>query len=545
MKSKNFLLFITAFFLCNLSFANAQSNSLRGLVAVVRPVYSEPIIDFLTKFSISLKEEGYEHASDQIKSLAKGGFGSGFVYTNPSNGQNYIITNRHVVIQAQYVNVEFMLEDQSIRAFNKCKVVAMDEAHDLAIISLPTESKFEKTLEINTQRPEDGTDVYTAGYPALNKEPSWQLGNGIVSNSNLHIDDIIIGNVGVIQHTAQIDHGSSGGPLLIKSKDTGFQVIGINTLKAKDRENVNIALPSLVILNFINDYFKAPAYSKDMLELQITAFSKVKNDGYKKILPFISYDYISHISVKSFITMINSCDEKIKEEVLNQFNNGFPIEGVRILIAEKISKQLIKKEISLTSIENFSITDPVQVTLNLAGNKTITTWTYQHGQWCLTDFPALKVNAEWNTGISETYGYKSSIIYSHGFGNNPISEINIQRTFYTYFLYLIGFQSSNGLMGVNFGVGGDLPYQIASRTYLVPYLKGFLEMNLPSNLDSTAPGSFGYGFKLGTDIAISLFNKTYLLIGAGIKSKFVLSSMEQSNPALPETNFIMHIGLTF
>ena len=185
MKSKNYSFFLTALFLCSLIFVNAQTNSLRGLVAVVRPVYSESTTDFLNKFSVSLKEEGYESASEQIKSLAKGGFGSGFVYTNPSNGQNYIITNRHVVIQAQYVNVEFMLEDQSVRAFNKCKIEAVDEDHDLAIISLPSESKFEKTLEINTQRPEDGTDVYTAGYPGLNNEPSWQFGKGIISNFQL------------------------------------------------------------------------------------------------------------------------------------------------------------------------------------------------------------------------------------------------------------------------------------------------------------------------------------------------------------------------
>ena len=151
MKSKKFSLFFTAFFLCNFIFANTQTNSLRGLVAVVRPAFSESTTEFLNKFSVSLKEEGYGAASDEIKSLAKGGFGSGFVYTNPTNGQNYIITNRHVVIQAQSVNIEFMLEDQSVRSFNKCKIVAVDEDHDLAIISLPTESKFEKTLEINTQ----------------------------------------------------------------------------------------------------------------------------------------------------------------------------------------------------------------------------------------------------------------------------------------------------------------------------------------------------------------------------------------------------------
>lgn len=545
MNSKNFSLFLTALLLCNMFFANAQTKSLRSVVAVVRPVYSESTTDFLQNFSASLKEEGYTAASEHIKSIAKGGFGSGFVYTHPSTGQNYIITNRHVVIQAQYVNVEFMLEDQSVKTFNRCKIEAVDEDHDLAIISLPIESQFDRTLEISTQRPEDGADVYTAGYPALNDKPSWQFGKGIISNSNLHVDEIMIGNVGVIQHTAQIDRGSSGGPLLLRSEDGDYQVVGVNTWKARDRENVNIAVPTSIIMNFINDYFNAPTNSKEILEQQVAAFVKTKNDGYKGLLPFISYDYISHISVKSFFTMVNSANKQVKDEVVNQFKNGFPIEGVRILIADKIGKELIDKGVSLSSIENFSLNEPVQVTLNLEGKEAVTTWTYQQGQWCLSDFPALKVNAEWKRGISKTYGYKASIIYTYGFGNDPFHEVYFQRTIASYIVYMIGFQSHNGLKGGGFGIGGNLPYQISKRVYIVPYLTGFLQMDMLSKGERAGEG-FNYGFRCGSDVAILLFKKTHLLVGAGVKSKFPvkLFSGDDESP-MQATNFIMRVGLTF
>src|SRR5665647_279991 len=102
MTNKFSFFFITLIIVLN---SSAQNNSLRNVVAIVRPVYSESTTTFLNDFSKSLTEEGYDSAAVEIKSYAKGSsFGSGFAYTNPKDSQVYIITNRHVVTQAQSVN---------------------------------------------------------------------------------------------------------------------------------------------------------------------------------------------------------------------------------------------------------------------------------------------------------------------------------------------------------------------------------------------------------------------------------------------------------
>jgi len=548
MKIKFLAALFFSFILLSL---NAQTNSLRNVVAVVRPVYSETTIDFLTKFSESLKSEGYETASSRIKSYTKGGFGSGFVYTNPQNGQNYVLTNRHVVVQAQSVNIEFMMEDQSVRAFNKCKIVAMDDDHDLALIALPIEAKFEKTVDISPTRPDDGVDVFTVGYPGLGSEPSWQFGKGIVSNSNLKIDEIMIGNVGVIQHTAQVDPGSSGGPLLVRNSNSsrGYDVVGINTWKAQGRDNVNISIPSSVIIKFISDFLSTSNnYTKEKLEQRVKEFSNVTNDGFLKILPFISYDYIAHLTINSYLELFHATSDKVKEAVVKQFDNGYPIEGVRIVIADAIGKKLNSKKVSFSSIEGFSETEPTIVNVNLADKNEKTEWVAQQGHWQITNIPSLKIESEWKKGLSGDYGYGNSFfVYSgSGFGVNSSSfEITYQGTIRTYYTYGASLQTNTDLqngtiiVGGNFTIGGQLPYRMTRNIYLVPFARGFAGMDLGFD------GGFYGGIKLGAEFAYHIVKNCYFIVGAGIKPQMYLFTLDSGSPGTVQLATFVHAAITF
>ena len=520
----------------------AQSSSLRELVPVVRPVYSETTLDFLYEFSNLLMEEGYKTPSKRVRSIAKGGFGSGFLYTSPSNGQNYIITNRHVVIQTQYADIEFMLEDQSVKSFKHCEVVAVDQKHDLAMIALPVASHMEKPFEINTHKQNDGTNVFTLGYPALGNKPSWQLGSGIISNSNLHIEENGFGDFGVIQHTGQIDPGSSGGPLLIRT-DSTYQIIGMNTSKAIRRESVNMAIPSSIIMDFVNDYFKNPENSQDLLEQQIKTFLATKDNGYSEVFPFISNNYISNITPELLMYMLSSAEDKLKEEVLDRLNDGSPLECIRLLVANRVSQQLINNDVSLSSIENYSEARPVQVKLNVAGEEISTSWVYQQSRWCIANVSNFKVVKKWGTDMAMNYNY--SAIYTQGFGDNSFGEINLQKTSANYILYSFGVHWSDGLRGINFGAGGYFPIKMAEKIYLIPYSKGFWELNMQSSIDSDAPESLDFGYKLGSDIAISLYKDTYLLIGGGFKSNLVLLSLSKFSKATARARFNLHVGVAF
>lgn len=523
----------------------AQNVSLRSVIAVVRPNYSESTIAFFDKFSTSLKENGYTVSSEQLKAFMKSGFGSGFVYNNATNGRNYLITNKHVVVQAETVTIEFMLEDQSIRAFNKCRIIAFDENTDLALIELPIEAKFEKEIKICSDRVTDGDDVYTAGYPALANKPSWQFGKGIVSNSTLKVEELTNNGAVLIQHTAQIDPGSSGGPLLKKTKEGEYQVVGINTWKAKGRENVNLSIPVNYIVEFVNKQLNGEKNdTKANLENTVAELVKSKNDGYKKILPFVSYDYISHLSVDAFFQLLSHTEKEIKDEVIEQFNNGFPIEGVRIAIADAIAKKLLNKEVSYTSIQNFTNDGLVDVTLQYDGKEAKSSWICHYGKWMLADFPMLKLNAEWQKGLCDSYGYGTGIIFSRSFGTYGYSQIEIQKTIYTYMTYSVGGTFGNGGLGVVLNIGGELPFQVAQKTYLTPFLKGYLGGDLSSSEVGNS-GLYG-GVYLGSEIAFALGKKSYLLLGLGFRPKFSLFTISDSNGEQKSfMNFAMHAGIAF
>lgn len=108
-------------------------------------------------------------------------------------------------------------------------------------------------MPLNTQPPADGREIFAAGFPGLGGTPSWQLSNGIVSNASARPKGIVDSSLDVSrgQHTAPVDPGSSGSPLLVRGEDGKYRVIGINTYKATARENTNFAIPAKRIEVFV------------------------------------------------------------------------------------------------------------------------------------------------------------------------------------------------------------------------------------------------------------------------------------------------------
>ena len=249
---KRTLLFLSI--LATISFTSTAEN-LRESIAIVRPNFSESTQTFLTDFSKSLRKDGFYAAADILQNYGKGSFGTGFAYRDKRDGRLYIITNRHVVEQAETVDVEFSLPDNSSKTFATCPVVGVHDDFDVAFIALPEEVNI-PTLDITDKSITDGTPVFSAGFPALGDKPSWQLGQGIVSNASAQIKSLTNGKeLPLVQHTAQVDAGSSGGPLLIRDENAaaGFAVVGINTWKASDRENTNFAIPVHAIDDFLKN----------------------------------------------------------------------------------------------------------------------------------------------------------------------------------------------------------------------------------------------------------------------------------------------------
>jgi len=90
--------------------------------------------------------------------------------------------------------------------------------------------------------------VVASGYPGIDGRPSYQVTRGFVSNERFELDDEG-GEELYIQHTAPIDSGSSGGPLMTPDG----KVLGVNTLKIRHRENVGLAVPASVVARVLAD----------------------------------------------------------------------------------------------------------------------------------------------------------------------------------------------------------------------------------------------------------------------------------------------------
>ena len=153
---KRTLLFLSI--LATISFTSTAEN-LRESIAIVRPNFSESTQTFLTDFSKSLRKDGFYAAADILQNYGKGSFGTGFAYRDKRDGRLYIITNRHVVEQAETVDVEFSLPGNSSKTFATCPVVGVHDDFDVAFIALPEEVNI-PTLDITDKSITDGTPVF-------------------------------------------------------------------------------------------------------------------------------------------------------------------------------------------------------------------------------------------------------------------------------------------------------------------------------------------------------------------------------------------------
>jgi len=332
---KKFLIALTAFFISSLAFAQVKNY-----VGIARQKYSDAQIKFLEDFRDKLQNRGYNSYAEYVDSYLKGGFGSAFVYVD-KDGQNYIVTNRHVVSQAASVSLEFEKDDGSLAKYDNLYVLVTDDDIDLAILRFENNANyFKRGLSFYAGKVYDGQDVVSAGFPGLGDEPVWQFGKGSVTNSAARIKDLIDPAIStVIQHSAQIDAGNSGGPLLVASKSaaTGYDVIGVNTWKAVGRDATNFAIPASLAAKLI-ERSKKPVDDKAAKAERQEKFKAVlsePNSDYTALVKFISYDMAAQNGMDCFEEIFKHGATKVKNRVAAEFVIN-PIEGLRYAVAHDL-----------------------------------------------------------------------------------------------------------------------------------------------------------------------------------------------------------------
>ena len=204
------------------------------------------IILFVFIAHLSFAQENVEVYNKTVAAIGlitdkSGAVASGF-FINP----NTFITNYHVTEDLDLRSAKIEMKDD--RTFKVKKIIKEHKSNDLAIVEISDECDFMLDLADN-DRIGRNDEVYSIGNPTdedMNVDyfhitkgrirkidtDSWYY-----DNNKEYIHDAL-----VIQHTAVIKPGNSGGPLLNRFG----QVIGINTFFYSDSLNYAIHVDELI-----------------------------------------------------------------------------------------------------------------------------------------------------------------------------------------------------------------------------------------------------------------------------------------------------------
>ena len=151
---------------------------------------------------------------------------------------NFITTNVHVISESTKIRIRNNNDQKEYYA----EVVKVDEQHDIAILKVKYDSK--SFIKIKSRFPKVGSDVLVAGNP---RGLEGSISDGIVSA----IRRIQPFDYDLIQFTAPISFGSSGGPVI----NSQFELLGITVsgIDCEGCQNLNFAVPSKYIENLLDD----------------------------------------------------------------------------------------------------------------------------------------------------------------------------------------------------------------------------------------------------------------------------------------------------
>ena len=178
--------------------------------------------------------------------------GSGFVIS----ADGYIVTNNHVIDNADEVKVQFKDNETPVKA----KIIGRDPETDLALLKVEGKSNLPYLEFGDSSKLKVGAWVLAIGNP-FGLENTVTL--GIVSAKGRIIGAGPFDNF--IQTDASINPGNSGGPLI----DLDGKVVGINTAIVASGQGIGFAIPSDMAKNVISQLREGKTVKRGWLGVTI------------------------------------------------------------------------------------------------------------------------------------------------------------------------------------------------------------------------------------------------------------------------------------
>jgi serine protease Do len=493
--------FVLAAALSAVPFVSAQAGAIRDYVGVIHQTYHPDVVNFINKVKDRAQKRGYADAVKAYDNYLKGGFGTGFVYTAP-DGANYILTNNHVISQADTLSITFERADGTKTTYDRLRIVAADEDIDIAILTFAGGIRpFPRGLALASGVIEDLADVYAAGFPGLGSEASWRITPGKVTNAAVRLPadpdkntpEVSLGPY--IEHSAPLDFGNSGGPLLIQQAGvaTGYAVAGINTLSYRSGQNRNFSIPAGRVQDYIKTALAPPddAALLALLDKRLDSFIKGLDEprtAYPHIAQYLSNSCVASNAEFAIGEVFDRGPRTVQTDVDKTWSYS-PLFSMNIAVAWLIEDSLRGKSTgairaapgSIASNGDGSCTVPLVI-----GTRTINTvWVNEYGIWKLdkagdlvTGDKSLLENKEkqreLDAKIRTDYIIAFSVDYAHIFDDRPsvklAMEIKFEMMLYDFALFFGKEVFGEDKLSAGYLlIGFTFPVKIADKAALMPF----------------------------------------------------------------------------
>jgi hypothetical protein len=218
----------------------------------------------------------------------------------------------------------------------------------------------------------------------------------------------------VIQHTAFIDRGNSGGPLLLENHKSplGYDVVGVNTWSLEGRQGAFFSIPSKAVRRVLEKAKQVRNLKVDSKQLESVLTTECQifaeemaseSPNEDKLLHLISFASVGNMGYSALETVLAESDAKQQKLLLTEFysidsNSPGPIEVMRRCIYVLLyQKMLLTSNNSLSSLDFKSINISDVPDIGQAGKEMRTRftfkdgiidlkWIFEYGYWRISDF---------------------------------------------------------------------------------------------------------------------------------------------------------------
>jgi len=548
-RNSVFFLVVLFFIFPVFIFSQQGAAALRDYVGLINQSYHPGIVSYWERVKTELARQNETDIVRIIDIILSGAFGSGFLY-NDARGNLYVITNNHVVSQAHTLSITFERSDGTRRKVENLKIIAADEEADLAILALPKEGEMpfvRQGLTFLARQIEEGEDVYSAGFPGLGITPLWQFGRGMVSNSSARFpksisDETLIGPF--IQHTAQVDAGNSGGPLLAAQTNvpSNYAVVGINTLRAVTRQAANYAIPVSTVQAFINNALNPkPETFREELDQKLTKFiARIngKTSVYPHISEFLSVVCIGENAEYAFEEMLMKASNSVKKSFNDKLQNNF-VGAMSIPIAWTIEEEIKSRGAYTAAIREITGAGEEYTVVFSINNKIVSSvWIREYGNWRVKTFGAAasgdteritrrKADREAAANLRLRSALRLEAGYASLFAKAPAA-------FYASLEFLDFFGLKFYTAGSDFSdIGGyfnfSFPFTIGNNFGLIPFLRLGLDYQIDNEFEKNKkPFEFPISFISMAGLRITTSYVPGLFIGVGFQLNII--NLHSFNP---------------